>query len=250
MKPIIGITANYMSDGSAEYQEGIGAPGQAWQKLAHDYITAVEQAGGLPLILPIVSGEDAAKELLERVDGVLFSGGSDIDPLLFGETATGKNGNIIPERDRQEAFMLRHLLDHTRKPVLGVCRGIQLMNAALGGTLIQHIPDEGFTSHSLSMYPRQSPSHRVTVVPGSLLYRITGQSSLAVNSFHHMAVKQCAPRLTVTGRAEDGVIEAMELADNPGGRFFLGVQWHPEMMVQAAPAQQAILTAFVEHCKY
>ena len=249
MRPIIGITANYMFHGAAEYQEGIGAPDQAWQKLADDYVTAVERAGGLPLILPIVSGEDTAKELLERVDGVLFSGGSDIDPLLFGETTTGKTGNIIPERDRQEMFMLRYLLDHTRKPILGVCRGIQLMNAALGGTLIQHIPDEGFASHSLSMYPRQSPSHDVNVAPGSLLYGITGQSALAVNSFHHMAVKQCAPRLTVTGRAVDGVIEAVELAENPDGRFFLGVQWHPEMMAGAAPVQQAILTAFVERCK-
>lgn len=249
MRPVIGITANYMFDGSAEYRAGIGAADQSWQKLADDYVTAVERAGGLPLILPIVSGGDTAKELLERVDGVLFSGGSDVDPLLFGETSAGKTGMIVPERNRQEIFMLRHLLEHTRKPILGICRGIQLMNAALGGTLIQHIPDGGFSSHSLSMYPRQSPSHYVSIEPDSLLYRITGQSTLAVNSFHHMAVKQCAPCLTVTARSGDGVIEAVELAENPDGRFFLGVQWHPEMMAGSVPVQQAILSAFVADCK-
>ena len=250
MKPIIGITANFMFDGSAEYHEGIGAPDQAWQKLADDYITSVEAAGGIPLILPLVDREETLWELLKIADGVLFSGGSDVNPLLFGERTTGKTGNLIPQRDRQEIAMLRYLLEHTEKPILGICRGIQLINAALGGTLFQHLPDEGFAPHTLPMYPRQSPSHSVTVEPDSLLAHITGQASLEVNSFHHMAVKRCAPCLKVTARSTDEVIEAVELKGNPDGRFFLGVQWHPEMMASAEPVQQRILTAFVESCKH
>lgn len=106
-----------------------------------------------------------------------------------------------------------------------------MINAALGGTLIQHIPDAGFTGHTLAMYPRQVPSHRVRVEPGTLLHRLVEKEMLPVNSFHHMAVDECAPALKVTTHSEGGVIEAVELSKNPDGRFFLGVQWHPEMMV-------------------
>lgn len=249
MRPVIGITTNYMFDGSAEYKEGIGASEQAWQKLADDYITSVERAGGIPVILPIVGNESTAMALLERVDGVLFSGGSDVDPQLFGEMTTGKTGNIIPERDRHELYMFHQLLEHTKKPILGICRGIQLMNIALGGTLIQHIPNEGFSPHTLPMYPRQSPSHQVTVASDSLLFYITGNTALNVNSFHHMAVKVCAAGLKVTARSTDGVIEAVELKDNPSGRFCLGVQWHPEMMADTMAEQQRIITTFVNSCK-
>lgn len=126
MEPIIGITANYMFDGSAEYAEGIGAPDQEWQLLADDYITSVKRAGGIPLILPVIKEEGdraVTLRLLDCVDGVLFSGGSDVDPLRFGAVTTGKTGNLIPERDEQEFFLFRHVLEKTGKPMLGICRG-------------------------------------------------------------------------------------------------------------------------------
>lgn len=252
MKPIIGITANYSYDGSGEFAEGIGAKEQEWQLIADDYISSVARAGGIPLILPVVrkdKGWEVTQRLMDCVDGVLFSGGNDIDPLLFGEKTTGKTGPVMPERDQQELFMLRTLLEETKKPILGICRGIQLINVALGGTLIQHIPDEGLTAHTLPMYPRQVPSHRVDIQEGTLLYDLVGTTKLPVNSFHHMAVKDLAPRLKVTARSEDGVIEAVELTENPDGRFFLGVQWHPEMMAFANDIQQGIITAFVDSCK-
>lgn len=210
------------------------------------------RAGGIPVILPVVRGpewETVVEQMINCVDGILLSGGSDVDPLRFGQKTTGKTGGIIPERDEQEFYMLRYLLEKTQKPVLGVCRGVQVMNAALGGTLIQHIPDAGFTGHTLAMYPRQVPSHRVRVEPGTLLHRLVEIETLPVNSFHHMAVDECAPALKVTAHSEDGVIEAVELSKNPDGRFFLGVQWHPEMMAWVDSVQQKIVNAFVDSCK-
>lgn len=251
MEPIIGITANYMFDGSAEYAEGIGAPDQEWQLLADDYITSVKRAGGIPLILPIIKEEGdraVTLRLLDCVDGVLFSGGSDVDPLRFGAVTTGKTGNLIPERDEQEFFLFRHVLEKTGKPMLGICRGAQLFNAAMGGTLIQHIPDLGLAPHTLPMYPRAQASHWVTIAPDSRLRRIVGTERLGVNSFHHMAVEQCAPGIRAVAWSEDGIIEAIEL-EHPGDRFFLAVQWHPEMMAEKNAVQQNILTAFVDSCK-
>lgn len=250
-RPVIGITANYMYDGSGEYQEGIGAPDQEWQLLADDYITSVQRAGGIPVILPVVREDRdwaAAKQLVDGVDGLLFSGGSDVDPMRFGQVTRGRTGTLIPERDEQELFMLRYVLEQTRKPALGICRGLQLINAGLGGTLHQHLPDAGYPSHTLPMYPRQRPSHWVEIQRDSRLYEITGQARLGVNSYHHMAADVPAPGLRVTARADDGVIEALERQDAGDGRFFLAVQWHPEMMAAADPIQQRIITSFVQSC--
>lgn len=249
---MIGITANYSFDGSSEFAEGIGAREQEWQLIADDYISSVVRAGSIPVVLPVVRGADwktVTDRLINCVDGVLFSGGSDVNPLLFGQKTTGRTGGVVPERDEQEIYMFRYLLERTGKPILGICRGIQIMNVALGGTLIQHIPDSGFTAHTLPMYPRQTPSHRVQVEAGTLLHDLVNTNELGVNSFHHMAVEIPAPSLKVTACSEDGVVEAVELKDNPSGRFFLGVQWHPEMMAWSVPLQQGIITAFVDSCR-
>ncbi len=250
-KPVIGITANYSFDGSGEFAEGIGAREQAWQLIADDYVTCVVRAGGIPVVLPVVSGEDGAlrRELLDLTDGVIFSGGSDVDPMFFGQKSAGRTGRVVPLRDRQEGFMLRCLLEETDKPVLGICRGIQIINAAMGGTLIQHIPDTGHGSHSLTMYPREEPSHRICIQEDSLLFSLLGCRETGVNSLHHMAVDAPAEGLKVTAWSEDGIIEAVELAENPEGRFFLAVQWHPEMMAFADPVQQGLIDTFVERCR-
>lgn len=249
MKPVIGITVNYSYNGDSECAEGIGAPGQEWQLLADDYVTAVVRAGGIPVMLPVVRDNEVLKEMLEKVDGVLFSGGSDVDPQLYGQTTAGKTGAIIKERDDQEVFMVDYVVNQTKKPVMGICRGIQVLNAVLGGTLIQHIPDAGFNNHTLVMYPRKMASHKVNVVPGSILHGIVGTEKLPVNSFHHMAVEEVAPCLKMVAQSEDGVVEAVELADNKDGRFFLATQWHPEMMSSVNETQQAIINAFVNACK-
>ena len=173
MRPIIGITANYSFDGASQCREGIGTPGQEWQMLADDYITAVTRAGGLPLILPLIRGEDREAlwaELLDQVDGVLFSGGNDVDPLLFGEISTGKTGGLIPARDEQELWMANYLLKHTRKPILGICRGIQFLNVALGGTLYQDLPAEHPSEIVHSMKPPyDQAAHMARVLIGTPL---------------------------------------------------------------------------------
>ena len=252
LQPVIGITANYSFDGSGEYAEGIGAKEQDWQLIADDYIDCVARAGAVPLMLPVLR-EDRdqilTRRMLDLVDGVLFSGGSDVDPMRYGQKSAGRTGPVVPERDEQETFMLDYLLNRTKKPILGICRGIQIINAALGGTLIQHIPAAGFTSHTLSMYPRQVPSHYVAIEKDSLLFQLVHTERLPVNSLHHMAVDVPSPDLRVVARSEDGVIEGVELKNNPEGRFFLAVQWHPEMMAFADPVQQGLIDAFVDRCR-
>lgn len=248
MKPIIGITANYSYDGTGECEDGIGTQGQEWQLLADDYICAICRAGGLPMILPIMDDMEDVKQMLMGVDGVLFSGGHDVQPSYFHELPTGKCGGMVPRRDFQEDFMVKYLLSETSKPVLGICRGTQIVNASLGGTLYQHLPDAGFNIHTLVQYPRNAESHNVLIESDSILADVTGTKCLGVNSFHHMAVKKVASCLRTVAKSEDGVIEALELKD-PDRRFFLCVQWHPEMMSATNAVQQGIISAFVESCK-
>lgn len=248
MKPIIGITANYSYDGTGECADGIGTAGQEWQLLADDYIASISRAGGIPMILPIMDDMEDVKDMLKNVDGVLFSGGHDVQPSYFQELPTGKCGGMVPRRDFQEDFMVKYLLSETTMPILGICRGIQIVNASLGGTLYQHLPDAGFNIHTLVQYPRNVISHNVLIESDSLLAGVTGTQRLGVNSFHHMAVKQVAPCLHAVATSEDGVIEALELKDSDN-RFFLCVQWHPEMMAVSNAVQQGILSNFVEHCK-
>ena len=252
MRPIIAITVNYSYNGSSESMEGIGTDDQQWQLLADDYITAVERAGGLPLMLPVFKGDDRdglIKEAVSLADGILFSGGTDLDLALFGGSSDGHTGIVVPERDRAEIALAEYVIQKTDKPVMGVCRGIQLINAVLGGSLIPHIPDSGRASHSFSAYPKYLPAHHVSVDRDSLLYRLTGCEDLSVNSFHHMAVGTCAPVLRPVAVTQDGLIEAVELKDNPNHRFLLAVQWHPEMMSEADPVQQRIITGFVNQCR-
>jgi putative glutamine amidotransferase len=247
MKPTIGIVANYSYNGDSEFAEGIGAAEQEWQLLADDYISSIIKAGGIPIIIPLIKNEnreEILKDIINKVDGIIFSGGNDVNPLLFGETSMGKTGGLIPERDAQELFLFKYVYEHTKKPILGICRGIQLLNVYFGGTLIQDILNEGCGSHTLSMYPREKISHWVNVKEGSLLNNIVQKTKIGVNSFHHMAVKICAPELHIIAQAEDGIIEGVELKNNSTNRFVLGVQWHPEMML-ASLDQQKILRAFV-----
>ncbi len=245
MKPVIGITVNYSREVTAV---GIGFPGQTWHLLTDEYVSAVVQAGGTPLLLPITEDPDAMKAMMDAVDGILFSGGNDVDAAYFGERTLGKCGPIVPERDAQEAFLARYALEETDKPILGICRGMQIINAALGGTLHQHLPDANYMNHALDMYPLHMETHTVTIQPGSLLAGIVETERLPVNSYHHMAVAACAPLLTAVAHSEDGVIEAVELKEKEKNRFFLGVQWHPEFMASNSPVQKNILSAFIASC--
>lgn len=209
--------------------------------LPHAYWRAVAAAGGTPVLLPPAGA--AVDNLAERLDGLLLSGGGDPDPWHFGEEPRPGLGAVTPERDRFELELTRLALARGM-PVLGICRGMQVLNVASGGTLLQDIP-EGVPAplkHSQNA-PRWYPTHGVEIRPGTLLARILGTTGLRVNSFHHQAVRDTAPGLTVSAVAPDGVIEGLEA---PGPAFVLGVQWHPEAMWEKEPVQHTLFTAFVD----
>ncbi|MEM7033044.1 MAG: gamma-glutamyl-gamma-aminobutyrate hydrolase family protein [Chloroflexota bacterium] len=241
--PIIGIPCRL--DVSAIYK---GRPIHS-QNTA--YIEAVIQAGGIPLLVPVNPDKGALRKVYDRLDGVLLAGGGDVDPVRYGETKHETVMLIEDERDQVELAMTRWAIDE-EKPLFGVCRGIQVMAVATGGTLWQDLPsqvpavlEEDYT-HSNGDLPRNTLVHEVELLPGSQIAEITGESRIAVNSLHHQAVKQAPSGYEITGRSQDGVIEVIEQPDH---QFCLGVQWHPEEMVKDEASARKLFAAFVEACK-
>ena len=211
--PVIGITGNYSQETCT---------------LAEGYYQSVLKAGGIPFILPPFYETDRLGQLLDRLDGIIFSGGGDINPLFLGEEPVKELHSITPERDQQELLLARLAYDR-QIPMLGICKGIQVINAALGGTNYQDIytQKEGIRIKHSQDQDRRYPSHQVTFSKGSILEKLFG-SELPVNSFHHQACKEAAPGLKVTAMSSDGVIEAVESAEF---KSIMGVQWHPETYI-------------------
>lgn len=227
MKPRIGITCARDAASPERYA------------LSSAYVEAVRRAGGLPLLLPALGAVDGA-EWERALDGLLLSGGGDVDPELYGEEPRVENGRIDPEADAFEIALCRAFLERA-KPVLGVCRGAQLLNVAAGGDLYQDLFRQAKTRlQHVQRAPRWHGTHRVQIAPGSLLAAVAGAGSLRVNSFHHQAIRRVAPGFVASAHASDGVVEAVE---RPGHPFTLGVQWHPEHLRDAAAA--ALFGAFV-----
>jgi len=213
------------------------------------YLRSVERAGATPLVgFPGGTPSEALVEsMLERVDGVILSGGSDVFPFHYGEEPVQGIGKVDPSRDAFELLVARRALI-LNKPILGICRGMQVLNVAEGGSLFQDInsiPRQPAIVHAQTA-PKTSWWHRVNVVPGSLLAQCMAGSiqggQLEVNSIHHQAVNQLAPGWLITSRAKDGTIESMEY---PGAVFRLAVQWHPEAMEDHLP----IFESFVQACR-
>ena len=210
-QPVIGITGNYDKETCT---------------LAKGYYQSVLKAGGIPLIIPPFQEIDSLCQILETIDGIIFSGGGDINPLFFGEEPIKELHSITPERDRQELLLARLAYDR-QIPMLGICKGIQTINLALGGTVYQdiHTQMEGTRIKHSQDQDRRYPSHSVRLMPGSIMQRIFGSTTITVNSFHHQACKEAAPCLNATAISPDGVIEAIESNEL---KSVLGVQWHPE----------------------
>lgn len=239
MKPVIGITCSIhvTSTGTLTF-----APMES-QVLGETYTNAVERAGGIPVILPNYLKPELMREIAGRLDGVIFSGGPDVDPALYGQRIIQSVGPVTVRRDASELELARYVLNETKMPVLGICRGIQLLNVAAGGTLIQDLQTAGKDKHNLSVFPRYYESHKVYVEAGSRLEKIVGSTVAGVNSFHHQAVLDVAPGWKCVATADsDQIIEAIEL---PGERFALGVQWHPECLVETDSAK-AIFDALIQ----
>jgi putative glutamine amidotransferase len=230
-QPVIGLTLDHEPPG--------GYSNFPWYAIRENYCNAVCRAGGLPVLLP--HDPDAALAYLDRIDGLVVTGGGfDVDPLLFGAETRHPT---VKTKDRRTAFELAAAKGALARgmPVLGICGGQQLLNVALGGTLIQHIPDEvpNPLAHR-QPNPRNEPGHTVRILPGTLLHRITGAEILGVNSAHHQAVKTAGPGIVIDAVAEDGVVEGIE---DPRQRFCLGVQWHPEFEISEADTR--IFQAFI-----
>ncbi|MBM3217533.1 MAG: gamma-glutamyl-gamma-aminobutyrate hydrolase family protein [Candidatus Rokubacteria bacterium] len=233
--PIIGVTTS----------EEISAKGVERAFLNASYIRAIERAGGVPLLLAPQHSPAALARLSEVMDGVLLTGGGDIDPARWGEAPHAKADRVSAERDTLELeHVTRRALD-TGTPLLAICRGLQVLNVALNGTLHQHVPDVfGQTIAHTQSGARSDASHEVTIEPGTLLADLSRAEHLSVNSFHHQAIKDLGDGLKPVAWSEDKVIEAVEL---PGARgFVLAVQWHPEELVEDDPASLRLFQALVD----
>lgn len=218
MKPLIGITT---TQSKTVY-------GQPTSLLMHSYIHAVRQAGGVPILIPSLLAEDGWDTVYARVDGILFSGGGDIGLEFSPGEPHPRIDDVDPQRDLTEWKLIRAAATDG-KPFLGICRGCQVMNVALGGTLYTHIPDQlpNALDHSYPGNMRTVLVHEVKIDEGTRFAEIFGEPILKVNSLHHQGLKDIPSSVRVAGRASDGLVEAIELPDHP---FGLGVQWHPEWL--------------------
>lgn len=240
MKPLIGITC-----GMGLNIQSLNMPHlPAEQHRLNDaYVKAVERAGGIPVLLPVYDNISLVKDAIDRLDGIILSGGGDPDPARYSQRATGRLGVVLPRRDAFDLEVARYIICETDKPVLGICRGEQVMNVAMGGSLHIDLPDDGKLAHMLAMYPRSMVSHEVEVLKNTRLAQIVGEGVRGVNSFHHEAVKEVAEGFVASVRSvPDDVVEAIEM---PGNRFIVGVQWHPEELVELEN-QQNIFRCLVE----
>ena len=235
-QPVIGLTLD--SEPPGGYSKT-----HPWYAIRENYCNAVVEAGGLPILLPHEPEQAAA--YLALINGLIVTGGAfDVDPALFGATSRHQS---VTTKDRRTAFEIAVTKGALQadKPVFGICGGQQLLNVVLGGTLIQHIPDEidNALAHE-QPNPRTEPGHTVAIAKNTLLYKVTQRETMNVNSAHHQAVKDVAPGIVVDATAPDGVIEGIE---DPKKRFCIGVQWHPEYGID--PGDKRLFAAFIAACR-
>lgn len=231
-KPVIGITGAYVYHN--KFMEGT--------YVHHDYQKAIADNGGLPIVLPFVK-EDLASIMVDQCDAILLSGGEDIDPIVFGMDPHPKIGDTIILRDKVELGILERAMERNI-PILAICRGIQVLNVALGGTLIQDIPSqvEGAIKH-LQSVNRSWDTHWVTIKDNSKLASIIGETKTRVNSLHHQAIDLVGENLEVVAQSSDGIIEAVEHKNYQN--FLLGIQWHPESMAASNEKMNRIFAELI-----
>ncbi|MBI1852973.1 MAG: gamma-glutamyl-gamma-aminobutyrate hydrolase family protein [Planctomycetes bacterium] len=235
-RPCIAVTCvTQMKDREGEMRHGVD----------RDYVQALVAAGGAPILLSPALDEDTLASLLPLLHGIVFTGGGDVEPSRFGERAHPKLGRVEKDRDHFELDLYR-AARRREIPILGICRGVQLVNVAAGGTLVQDIPSQVARSLRHDAGPREpDPIHDVILEPGSMVRALAGKSRIPVNSFHHQSVKDVAPGFRITATAPDGVVEAIETLDEP---FCVGVQWHPERHTRGTidGFREAIFEVFVQ----
>lgn len=232
-KPVIGICPLYDEKRESYWM----LPG---------YMKMLEAAGAVPLMMPLTEDPEGLDYFLESCDGFVLTGGHDVSPSVYGQSDEGLCGFLVSERDGMDAYILRGAVERD-KAVLGICRGHQLMNAALGGTLYQDVATQfGENAGHRMQPPYDGVAHPVDLVPGSPLARVQGTAQMGVNSCHHQAIRDLAPCLEAQALAADGIIEAVYM---PGKRFIWGVQWHPEFAWKVSDPNRKIVAAFVKAAK-
>ena len=206
------------------------------------YMDGLAEAGGLPIMLPLTDEEEQIDQVTALCDGFLFTGGQDVDPSIYGEEKDTACGECCPERDAMEVKLL-HAALRDDKPIFGICRGIQFINAALGGTLYQDLRSQHPSEIEHHQRPPYDvPVHTVTPIPSTPLAALLGDRAFAVNSYHHQAVKELAPAWSVMAVAPDGIIEAAYMPDK---RFVWAVQWHPEFSFRVDESSRKLFLSFV-----
>ncbi|MDF2681327.1 MAG: hypothetical protein K0R47_2517 [Brevibacillus sp.] len=231
MKPIIGVTT-FLSESSK------------YSSVSKNYIDSIYAAGGLPVNIPIVTNETNYDEFIDMVDGILFTGGNDIAPYFYGENPVKELHSMSSIRDEYELSLFKSAYAKNM-PIFGICRGIQLINVALEGSLYQDINSQ--CPGTLGHYPEHTASdefyHSVQINKDTQLYEIFGTERIFTNSFHHQSVKALGKNLVATAFSEDGIVEAVESTED---RFLLGVQWHPECMTKRHPMFLKLFHTFVQ----
>ena len=208
---------------------------------AHEYVRAVRDAGGIPVLLPQTDGDARAVEgYLARLDGLILTGGADIPPSEYGEEPHPTVRLLADDRFKFERALSRAWIERSRKPLLGICLGCQWISVSSGGSLVQDIPSALGIDHRV-------PEHPVVLLPDSRLAEILGESTITVNSIHHQSVNVPGANLRIVGRCPDGVAEAVETTE--ADRFLIGVQWHPEKMAADCEIQRRLFLAFIEACR-
>jgi len=233
MKPVIGIIPLY-----DEFKDSI------W--MVPGYMSGIEEAGGLPIILPYTTDEDEIIQAASMCDGFLFTGGHDVSPSVYGDSVKETCGTACEVRDELEKLVFEFATSED-KPVFGICRGIQMINALCGGTLYQDLPTEyecRVEHHMEPPYDRKA--HDVNIIKESPLYDLFGAEKISVNSYHHQAVKKLGCGLEVFATSEDGLIEGVYM---PAHRFIVAVQWHPEFNYRVDETSRRLFERFVKECK-
>lgn len=244
-KPLIGCTTYYLNAFEESKHRFVVA--QDHFTSAIDDPFSIHQAGGIPVPIPLIDDDEYIDSLLERLDGLMFIGGSDVSPSLYGQPYKKGLGQIDPARDKFELKLLDKAVKRNM-PLFGICRGLQLLNVYFGGTLVQDI-DRSYPTdinHAGFLGPKTSIAHKVKLSKEHILYPCFGREDLEVNSFHHQMIDKLGDGLEVAAIAEDGIIEAIVHTQYP---FLVAVQWHPEMMVQSDPEQGKLFQLLVDFIK-
>ena len=231
-KPILGISAYPKT-----YEAATGPT--LLHTASRYYVESVERAGGIPVVLPVIDPDDVPG-LLNAINGVVMTGGGDVQPSLYGATPAAETHNVDPRRDAFDIALLQRALER-EIPVLAICRGMQVANVALGGTLVQHVPALSGVRHDQHKRGHEAV-HKVKLEPDSRLAEALGETELDVNSIHHQAVLEAAPGSRAVAWADDGTVEAFEVE---GNSHLVAVQWHPELL-EDMPEQQGLFRQLVQ----